>query len=118
MKAEPYDKAQLFAGSVRAVFGCAGFFASLLYFPTQIATPILAGVSILMMVTGTLSVWRALLETADLRIVPRAVAGLCVLATAITLVFTLALGAGALGPLRDLKATAPVDGAVRFEVRP
>jgi hypothetical protein len=116
--ADTYDTARLFAGSVRAALGCVGFFASLLYLPTQMATPILAGVSMLMMVTGTLSVWRALLLAPHLRVVPRVVAGLCVLVTAATVALTLALGAGALGPLSDLKERAANDGTVRFMVRP
>lgn len=115
--ADSYDKARLFAGGTRAILGCAGFFASLLYFPIVIATPILSGVSILMMVTGSLSVWRAVLEAPALKAAWRVVAGFCALVTVATVVLTLVLGAGALGPLADLKH-APDDGAVRFEMQP
>lgn len=117
-QADLYDKARLFAGGTRAVLGCAGFFASLLYFPIVIATPILAGVSILMMVTGSLSVWRAVLDAPALKAVWRAVAALCLLVTLATVVATLVLGAGALGPLADLKGAPADDGAVRFEMQP
>ena len=113
-----YDKARLFAGATRAVLGCAGFFASLLYFPIVIATPVLAGVSILMMVTGSLSVWRAVLEAPALKPAWRAVAGLCGLVTVATIAGTLVLGAGALGPLADLKAPSRDDGTVQFEMQP
>ena len=115
---DSYDKARLFAGATRAILGCAGFFASLLYFPIVIATPILSGVSILMMVTGSLSVWRALLDAPALKNVWRAVAGFCALVALGTTAATVVLGAGALGPLRDLQAAPPDDGAVHFEILP
>lgn len=114
-----YDKARLFAGATRAMLGCAGFFASLLYFPIAIATPVLSGVSVLMMVTGTVSVWRAVLPAPALKAVWRGVALLCGLVTAASVVLTLVLGAGALGPLRaGPPQSAPGEGTVKFEMQP
>lgn len=119
---DAYEKARLFAGMLRAALGCVGFFASLLYLPIQMATPILAGVSLLMMVTGSTSVWRAVREAPALKMLPRAVALLCVAVAAVTVVLTLILGAGALGPLHGMKQqmrdAQRDDGSVRFEMAP
>jgi hypothetical protein len=117
---DPYEKARLFAGMTRAVLGCVGFFASLLYMPIQMVTPVLAGVSMLMMVTGTTSVWRAVREAPQLKMLPRAVALMCTVVAIATVVLTMVLGAGALGPLKDLPRAGAGrdDGAVRFEMQP
>lgn len=115
---DPYEKARLFAGMTRAVLGCVGFFASLLYMPIQMVTPVLAGVSLLMMVTGTTSVWRALREAPALKMLTRAVALMCTMVALVTVVLTVVLGAGALGPLKDMPRPGRDDGAVRFEMRP
>jgi hypothetical protein len=117
---DAYEKARLFAGMTRAVLGCVGFFASLLYLPIQMATPILSGVSLLMMVTGSTSVWRAVRDAPQLKMLPRLVAVGCALVAAVTVLLTVTLGAGALGPLKDLKQPGQGrdDGTVRFEMQP
>lgn len=97
------EKAHLFAGVMRAGAGCAGLFTTLLYLPIQTVTPVLAGVSILMTVTGCTSSWRSVANVPALRRVPLLVVGGCAVVTAVTLVMTMVLGAGSLGPLKDLK---------------
>lgn len=115
---DPYEKARLFAGLTRAVLGCVGFFASLLYLPIHMVTPVLSGVSLLMMVTGSTSVWRAVRGAPQLKVLPRAVALLCAAVALVTVVLTMIVGAGALGPLKDLPRPSRDDGAVRFEMQP
>ena len=115
---DPYEKARLFAGMTRAALGCVGFFASLLYLPIQMVTPVLAGVSLLMMVTGSTSVWRAVREAPSLKMLPRAVALLCTVVAMVSVILTMVLGAGALGPLKDMPRPGRDDGAVRFEMQP
>src|ERR1043166_2404123 len=97
------EKAGLFAGVMRAAVGCAGLFAALLYLTIQNVTPILAGVSILMMVTGCTSSFRAVREMPALKRVPFILMGACGLVTAVSIVLTMTMGAGSLGPLADLK---------------
>ena len=100
------QKAALFAGVLRAGVGCAGLFAALLYLPILNVTPILAGVSILMMVTGCTSTWRSVRDVPALRKLPYAVMGGCALVIVATLVVTVVLGAGALGPIAKASARA------------
>jgi hypothetical protein len=101
------DKPALFAGILRATLGAVGVFASLLYLPIQTATPILAGVSILMMVTGTTSTWRATRETpSPMKRAPLVLAGLCAVVTLASVVLTLVLGAGSLGPVAEARRQA------------
>ncbi len=111
------EKAQLFAGVLRAGAGCAGLFAALLYLPIQAVTPILAGVSILMMVTGCTSTWRAVRDAPSLKLVLRVLVAGCAAVTLLTLLLTWILGAGSLGPLAQLKAERARAGSptVHFE---
>ena len=117
------EKAHLFAGVFRAAVGAAGLFAALLYLPIQPVTPVLAGISILMMVTGSTSSWRAVRDVPALRRVPLFVIGACSVVTALTLLSTLLLGAGSLGPFAHVHmpgtaAAAPEDGSIRFQPTP
>src|SRR5687768_602630 len=111
------DRARLFAGALRALLGTAGFFASLQYLPIQMATPILSGVSLLMIVTGCTSAWRAVAGAPALRRLPLVLVAVCALAVATTLVLTVVLGAGALGPLARWQREHAQDTAptIRFE---
>jgi hypothetical protein len=113
------EKAHLFAGVLRAAAGCVGLFAALLYLPIQPVTPILAGVSILMMVTGSTSSSRAVRDVPALKSVAVFVIAACAVVTALTLGLTLVLGAGSLGPFAHMSHGAvPAstdDGTIRFE---
>lgn len=120
-----FETAQLAAGVLRASLGAAGLFAAILYLPIQTATPILAGVSILMMVTGCTSTWRAVRNAPPrLRRIPLFLMSACALSTLMSVVLTLVFGAGAFGPVpaareqarqEALKEAAPT---VRFEPAP
>lgn len=111
------EKAHLFAAVLRAAAGCVGLFAALLYLPVQPVTPILAGVSILMMVTGSTSSHRSVRDVPALKRIPLFVIGACGVVTALTIVLTLVLGAGSLGPFAHVQMhpAAPDDGTIRFE---
>ena len=110
--------AALFAGVLRAAVGAVGLFAAVLYLPIQPATPILAGVSILMMVTGCASTWRAVAQVPRLRRVAWVLMGGCGSAIALTLVLTWVLGAGALGPFARLKAERAGAPPITFQPAP
>jgi hypothetical protein len=121
------ERTHLFAAVLRAGAGVAGLFAALLYLPIQNVTPVLAGVSILMMVTGNTGAWRAVREIPALKRLPLVLTGGCAVATVAVVVLTLVFGAGSFGPLRDLKhrqhaAAAPTDddgaATVHFEPAP
>jgi hypothetical protein len=108
-------KTQLAAGVMRAVLGAVGFAASLLYVPVTMATPILAGVGVLMMVTGTTSTWRAA------RLGPRrathVVLAFCAVAVVVSCALAAWLGPGAFSPVRGM--SHPSDGPViHFEPPP
>lgn len=104
---EAFETASLVAGVVRASLGAAGLVASLLYLPIHTATPILAGVSILMMVTGSTSTWRSVRRApASYRKIPLLVAGGCGLVTAATVLLTLVFGAGTFGPVAEARERA------------
>lgn len=122
---DAFQKASLFAGVLRAALGAAGLFASLLYLPIHTATPILAGVSILMMVTGSTSAWRAVRQAPPAyRKIPLYLAGGCAVATAASVVLTLVFGAGTFGPIAAAReearaeASASAPPTVRFEPAP
>jgi hypothetical protein len=122
------EKAALFAGVLRACLGAAGLFAAVLYLPIHIATPILAGVSILMMVTGTTSTWRAVRSAPPAyRKIPAVLGAACLLATGVSVVLTLVFGAGAFGPVAAAREAARAQAeqeareappTVRFEPAP
>ena len=51
------DKAQLIASATRVCAGIIGFVIALLFVPPHVVTPILASVSVLMVVSGSHQVW-------------------------------------------------------------
>ncbi len=89
------ELAGLFAGVLRGTVGMLGFFASLLLLPVHTLTPILAGVSVVLAVTGNVSAFRAVTRGTRMRIVPTAFAIVCVVAAATTVLLTVVVGAGA-----------------------
>jgi hypothetical protein len=109
--------AGLFAGVVRAVVGLLGFTAALQLLPVHMATPILAGVSVLLVVTGNVSAWRALDGSRALRLVFRTLVAISMLVLLAVTVATATLGAGA---LRKRPLPPPDEGppTVRFEMTP
>lgn len=109
------------AGVVRAVAGVIAFAAALLTLPIHFATPFLAGVGLLMLVGGCVSVIRACSDEPQLRlfsrVFPLVCCGLVVVVVGVVAVY----GAGALAPnmrapnLRAAPAPPRDDGTVRFE---
>jgi hypothetical protein len=95
---EPLALPVLVAGVVRAALGALGAVASLLTLPIHFATPVLIGISLLMMVTGCAGAFQASRGHAHVR---RAVLGLmsaCGVAVAGALVVVAVKGAGAFAP--------------------
>ncbi len=110
------QKAQVVAALVRVVAGLIGFGGTLLWLPITIATPVLAGVSVLMMVTGCTSLSRAS-RLAMPRLTP--VVALASAAGTIVIVgLTVVLGAGAFGPLRNMPPAPQGRPTVTFEPPP
>ncbi len=90
--------AALFAGVLRACLGLLGFFAALLYLPVHQATPILAGVSVLLVVTGNVSVFRAIDGSAGVRRLFKGFAAMSLLVLLASTALVIVLGAGAFRP--------------------
>jgi hypothetical protein len=112
------DRAGFIAGILRAGLGVLGLFGSTLYLPVHMATPVLSGVSILMMVTGCTTVWRVTRDEARVRPVARVLAVVCALATVVIVGLTAILGAGAFGPnFRAIAAAQHADDppSVQFQ---
>ncbi|MBI1946066.1 MAG: hypothetical protein HYS27_10240 [Deltaproteobacteria bacterium] len=110
------QKAALVAALVRVLAGLGGLGGTLLWLPITIATPVLAGVSTLMMVTGCLSVSKA--SRAVYPKLARIVAAACAAGALVVVALTATLGAGAFGPVRNA-APAPVGApTVTFEPPP
>lgn len=110
------QKAAMVAALVRVVVGAIGFGGTLLWLPITIATPVLAGVSVMMMVTGCVSLSKA--TRVALPRLTRAVAAACALVALVIVGLTAVLGAGAFGPMRNLPAGTPGPPIVTFEPPP
>lgn len=110
------QKAAMVAALVRVTVGVVGFGGTLLWLPITMATPVLAGVSLLMMVTGCTSLSKATRHALPhLTRWVAAGAGLCALGV---VGLTLALGAGAFGPVRNAAPPPPGPPTVTFEPPP
>ncbi|OGQ11930.1 MAG: hypothetical protein A2138_22445 [Deltaproteobacteria bacterium RBG_16_71_12] len=110
---EMTQRAALMAALVRVAAGLTGLAGTLLWLPITIATPVLAGVSILMMVTGCSSVSKATRS-----VYPRLtfmVAAACAAGSLIVVALTAVLGAGAFGPVRNQAAPPAGPPTVTFE---
>jgi hypothetical protein len=106
------EMAAVFAGVLRAVIGLVCFFAALLYLPSTPATPVLTGVSLVLVVTGNLSVFRAARGLAQLKILPRALAAGSGVVVVVCVALTAVLGAGAFRPVPPPHEAPPT---VRFD---
>lgn len=110
------QKAAMVAALVRVTVGVIGFGGTLLWLPITMATPVLAGVSVLMMVTGCTSVSKAT------RLVIPKLAPLVAGATALIALgiigVTAVLGAGAFGPVRNMEPAPAGPPTVTFEPPP
>lgn len=93
-----HDWMGLVAASLRSAVGIIFVGVAVLYFPVQLWTPIMTGIGILMVVNGSLGVWKVGRDRPGLRPLCRALvwsfAGICVGLFAAMSTF----GAGFLGP--------------------
>ena len=115
----PRVKAELIAATLRALIGVVALATAILYLPTHMVTPILSGVSVIMVVTGTYSVWRVGIAERRLRGITRALSW--VMPALVVLVFVLMaiVGPGGLGPdWSELGGRPSDEGTVRFESAP
>lgn len=112
-------KAALVAAVMRALIGVVSLATAVLYLPVHMVTPILSGVSVVMIVTGTYSVWRVGVAEPRLRQPTRVLAWVMPALTVLVFVVMAVLGAGSLGPDWGALGGAPEgDGTVRFESAP
>lgn len=113
-----HTKAALAAALMRAGVGLVCLAAAALYMPVHQVTPLLSGVAIVMIVTGTYSVWRVGIVERRLRRPTRVLAWLIPGLTLLLLAMMGILGPGSLGP-EWRGPTAPVfDGTIRLESAP
>lgn len=104
------------AGVVRAVAGVLAFSAALLTLPIHFATPFLAGVGLLMLVGGCVSVIRACSDEPQLRLFSRVFPLACCAVVVVVVGVVAVYGAGVFAP--NLRGEPPAkhdDGTVRFE---
>jgi hypothetical protein len=88
-------KAQLFANFSRAAVGVICFCIALLWLPVHMVTPILCGVSVLMMTQASYNAYRVGVQDRRLMVFVKVLVWLCVLLclSAMVTAFTLGLGA-------------------------
>jgi hypothetical protein len=110
--------AAVVSGLVRASLGACGFVGALLFMPVHFATPILSGISMLMMITGCTSLMRAARYDKRVNALLKGMAAVCALVLVATLGMVLVMGAGRFAPEPTLApASAKDDGTVRFAPR-
>jgi hypothetical protein len=90
--------AALVAGVVRAGLGACAFVGASLFLPIQFVTPILSGISLLMMVTGCTSLMRVTRDDPRTKPVLHGMAIACALTLIITMLLVFVLGAGHFAP--------------------
>lgn len=95
------DKAALVATTARALLGVVCLGVAVLYLPPHMVTPILSGVSVLMIVSGSYAAWQ--LGRREERLLPyvRVVYWACPVLGVLVFVAMFAFGAGVLGPSWD-----------------
>lgn len=92
------DKAALVATSFRALFGVFSLGVSALYMPPHMVTPILSGVSVLMIVSGSYASWQLGRREERLRPYVQVVYWGAPILGALVFVVMFAFGAGVFGP--------------------
>jgi len=113
---EMADRMALLAAAVRGGVGVLALFLSMLVLPAAQVTPILAGVSILMLVSGASACWSAGRREPRLARTARAFVWGLPIAGIVVVALTGILGAGSLGPSWSALRAAPTGApTVRFE---
>lgn len=108
-------KIALVAALLKTGVGLTCLFAAVLFMPIHMITPIFSGVSCVMIVTGTHSVWRLGVDEPRLRRITRFLTWLIPgLVVAIFLLMWI-LGPGAFGPDWGAPIPSEFDGTVRFQ---
>lgn len=101
-------KTRLFSAAFRCTLGVAGVALSMLYLPAIMVTPILTGISIVMVVTGTLNVWQVGRASPELKPVAQPMVWLFPLLVLVVFAVAFTVGPGAFGPpIEDLVGLPP-----------
>lgn len=106
---------ELGAHVLRAILGAAAFCGALLLIPITFATPVLAGISMLMMVTGCTGTSGVLRNRPSSRRIGHVVIGACAAVVVVTLILVGVWGAGAFAPHTQTVSSDLGDGTIRFE---
>lgn len=108
-------KVGLVAALLKTGVGLTCLFAAVLFMPIHMITPVFSGVSCVMIVTGTHSIWRLGVDEPRLRRTTRFLTWL--IPGLVVLIFLLMwiLGPGAFGPDWAAPVPAEFDGTVRFQ---
>jgi hypothetical protein len=94
----PHLKAQFMASAFKTAIGGVCLVVPLLWLPSHVATPIITGVSILMLVSGAYTAWRTSVADRRLRLWARVVIWSAVVITLGAFAATAILGPGAFAP--------------------
>jgi hypothetical protein len=119
VRPEPLALPVLVAGAVRAALGALGAVASLLTLPIHFATPVLIGISLLMLVTGCAGAFQASRGHPHIRRAVWVLIAMCAAAVAGALLVVAVKGAGAYAPKwRDAPAAPEHEGTeIRFQMQ-
>lgn len=101
------DKASLVATSARAMLGVLSLCVAVLYLPPHMVTPILTGVSVLMIVSGSFASWQLGRREDRLRPYAKVVYWGAPLLGVLVFVAMFVFGAGSLGPSWESIIGAP-----------
>lgn len=112
------SKVALLAALLKSGVGLTCLSAAVLYMPIHMVTPIFSGVSCIMIVTGTHSIWRLGIDVPGLRRPTRLLTWLIPGLAVLIFLLMWVLGPGALGPDWDAPLPAEFDGTVRFQSAP
>jgi hypothetical protein len=93
-----HDKAALVATAARALIGVMCLAVAVLYLPAAFVTPILSGVSVMMLVTGAYASWQVARREPRLRSYARMVWWGCPALGLLIFALMLILGPGSFGP--------------------
>lgn len=111
-------KIALVAALLKTGVGLTCLFAAVLFMPIHMITPIFSGVSCVMIVTGTHSIWRLGVDEPRLRPTTRFLTWMIPGLVVFIFLLMWILGPGAFGPDWAAPVPADFDGTVRFQSGP
>lgn len=94
----PSEKLPMIAHIARGIVGLVCLAAATLYMPASFVTPVLSGVSCVMIVTGALGAWRVGRRDPSLKTISRFTVWALPIATVVIFVLVAVVGAGGFGP--------------------